>query len=68
MVEFTASRLLLLVLLVSALTFADGKVKRATAGQQYRQGDTVEIIVNSVRYVFVDGQYAVKRLARCTPV
>jgi hypothetical protein len=55
-VEFKASRFLLLVLLVTALSFADGKVKRETSGQHYRKGDSVEIIVNNVRYVFVSGQ------------
>jgi hypothetical protein len=53
MVEFKTSRFLLLVLSVSALTFVDGNVKGATAGQHYRKGDTVEIIVNNVGYVFV---------------
>jgi hypothetical protein len=53
MAEFKASRFLLLVLLVSALSFADGKVKRPTTGKHYRHGDTVEIIVNNVKYVLV---------------
>jgi hypothetical protein len=54
MVEFKTSRFLLLVLSVSsALSFVDGNVKRETAGQHYREGDAVEIIVNNVGYVFV---------------
>jgi hypothetical protein len=43
------------MLLASALSLdVDGKVKRAPAGQHYKKGDAVEIIMSYVRYVFVD--------------
>lgn len=49
MVELKALRVLLLVLL-SALNVADGKIKRVQAGRRYKDHDAVHIVVNKVGY------------------
>jgi uncharacterized protein (UPF0218 family) len=50
MVELKAFRVILLVLL-SALNVADGKIKRVQAGQHYTDHDAVHVVVNKVGYV-----------------
>jgi hypothetical protein len=50
MVELKAIGAILLVLL-SALSVADGKIKRVQAGRRYKDHDAVHIVVNKVGYV-----------------
>jgi hypothetical protein len=47
MVQLKAFQAILLVLL-SALSVADGKVKRVKAGQHYKDHDAVHVVVNKV--------------------
>jgi fructose-1,6-bisphosphatase/inositol monophosphatase family enzyme len=50
MVELKALGAILLVLL-STLSVADGKIKRVQAGRRYVDHDAVHIVVNKVGYV-----------------
>jgi hypothetical protein len=50
MVELKALGAILLVLL-STLSVADGKIKRVQAGRRYADHDAVHIVVNKVGYV-----------------